>query len=124
MVGLPWRDSGGDDSQNQSAHHRDLDPIISCQFQDGELFVFEDQLFIERTGRSQFSDKWIALDRVQDVVYKKRLVISYIQITQAGVDASDGGLLSTPVDENTLHFGFGKRDCAKQARDEILEQLA
>lgn len=126
---FPWRgsenstdeDTAGDD---QKAYHRELDPIISCQCQDGELFVFEDQLFIERPKHSKFSDKWIALDQVIDVRYVRRFIISYLQIEQAGVDSDEAGLLSTPVDENTLHFGYGKRDCMIKARDEILERLS
>jgi hypothetical protein len=126
MVRLPWRDSGEDTSQDsdESAPHLDVDPVVSCQFQDGKLFVYEDQVFIERTDRSKFSDKWIAIEQVDDVTYSKRIVISYIQIAQEGFDTSGGGMLSAPVDENTLHFGYGKRDCAKRARDEILERVA
>lgn len=127
---LPWRGGDQDDSRSddatgddQDAYHRDLEPVISCQFQDGELFVFEDQLFIERPRSSKFSDKWIALNQVNDVIYAKRFVISYIQIDQVDFETDEGGFLSTPVDENTLHFGFGKRDCASRARDKILERL-
>ena len=131
MVRFPWQSQEQDESQDgatasgddRSDYHRDVEPVVSCQFQDGELFVFEDQLFIERSRRSTFSDKWIALDQVRDVTYAKRLVISYIQIEQEAFDNSEGGVLSTPVDENTLHFGRGKRECARDARDAILERL-
>jgi len=121
---FPWsrNQTDGDTEDEESEPHRDIEPVISCEFQDGTLFVFEDQLFIERTSKSTFSDRWIALDAVRGVRYSKRFVISYIQITQDDVDNDDGGLLSTPVDENTLHFGWGKRECAKRARDEILER--
>lgn len=130
MGWLPWRNRGSDEDEPESAtegddetpHDFDIEPVISCRFQDGKLFVFEDQLFIERPGRSKFPEKWIALDKVQDVTYAKRLVISYIQIEQREFDTSEQGLISSPVDENTLHFGFGKRDCARKARDAILER--
>ncbi len=130
MVRLPWRDRDGDESSPQeesgkggSEYHIDADPIVTCSFQDGTLYVYEDQLFLERSGRSKFADKWIAVDQVRTVTYAKRLVISYLQIEQVDFENSDSGLISSPVDENTFHFGYGKRDCAKRARDEVLERL-
>lgn len=111
------------DSEDQTEYHLEVDPIVSCQFQDGQLFVYEDQLFIERPSKSKFPDKWIAIDQVTDVIYGGRLMIKYVQIQQTGVENNEGGTLSTPVDENTLHFGFGKRDCAKRAREEIFERV-
>lgn len=103
-----------------SDHERsDQDPLVTCTFQDGTLSVFEDWVQIERPGRSKFDDKAIELADVQAVTYEKRLVISYLQLDQRGFDTEDGSLLSTPVDENTLHFGRGKRDCAKRAREAI-----
>lgn len=96
---------------------------VTCEFQDGTLRVFDDVLCIERPGRSKFSDKWIALNQVRGVNYQRRLVISYLQIEQVGFQLSDEGILSTPVDENTLHFGRGKRDCAQRATDEILDRM-
>lgn len=130
MVRLPWRDGDDDESSQQeesekdgSDYHVDLDPIVTCSFQDGTLYVYEDQLFLERSERSKFEDKWIALDQIRTVTYAKRLVISYLQIDQVDFENSDSGLISSPVDENTFHFGYGERDCAKRARDEILERL-
>jgi len=124
MVDLPWR--GGSDEGDESAPAvvDDADPIVICEFQDGTLHVFDDKIVIERTSRSKFPDKAIPLTEVRGVTYTKRLVISYIQIEQAGVENDTGSRLSTPVDENTLHFGRGKRSCAERARDTIQEQLA
>lgn len=141
MKWLPWGNSEQDDSDagvdsdaepdddtpdgdEDAAYHQEADPIVTCEFQDGTLYVFDDQLFIERTERSKFSEKWIALEQVTDVRYASRLVVGYIQIAQQGFENSEGGRLSAPVDENTLHFGHGKRACAKRARDAILERIA
>lgn len=99
------------------------EPVVSCQFQDGTLLVNRDAVTIERARRSKFNDKRIDLRDVEGVTYRKRLVISYLQIDQRGFETDDASLLSTPVDENTLHFGRGKRDCAKRARDEILSRM-
>lgn len=99
------------------------EPVVSCQFQDGTLLVHRDAVTIERARRSKFDDKRIDLRDVEGVTYRKRLVISYLQIDQRGFESDDASFLSTPVDENTVHFGRGKRDCAKRARDEILSRL-
>ncbi|PSQ37212.1 hypothetical protein BRD11_00340 [Halobacteriales archaeon SW_12_69_24] len=69
---------------------------LTCTFQDGRLHVGDAELRIERPGRSRFDDKRIDFGSVRAVTYEKRLVI-----------------------KNTLHFGRGKRDCARQARDAI-----
>ncbi len=119
MVELPGR---GDSSADNGDRPFDEDPVVACTFQDGSLYVFEDRVHIERPGRSKFEDKAIELADVWDVTFEKRLVISYLQIEQRGFDTEDGSLLSTPVDENTLHFGRGKRDCAKRARDAIRDE--
>lgn len=95
---------------------------MTCKFQDGTLKIHEDRVVIERARRSKFDDKEIAMDQVRGITYSKRLVISYLQIEQVDVENSEGSLLSTPVDENTLHFGRGKRSCAKRARDEVLSR--
>lgn len=100
------------------------EPVVSCQFQDGTLLVHRNAVTIERARRSKFDDKRIDLRDVEGVTYQKRLVISYLQINQRGFETDEASLLSTPVDENTLHFGRGKRDCAKRARHEILSRLA
>ena len=93
--------------------------IVTCSFQDGTLSVYDEWLHIERPDRSTFADTAIELADVTGVTYEKRLVISYLQIDQVGVETADGNLLSTPVDENTLHFSRGKRECARRARDAI-----
>lgn len=100
----------------------DREPIVTCRFQDGTLSVYDDEIYIERPGSSKFSDKRIEPSAVRDVTYEKRLIISYIQIVQTGFENGEEGLISTPVDENTLHFGRGKRDCAKRARDAIRDR--
>lgn len=115
MVDLPGRSGGPDDEDDTT----DEESILSCTFQDGTLYVYDEWLRIERPGRSKFSDKEIQLADVRGVTYEKRLVISYLQVEQAGVENDEGGLFSTPVDENTLHFGRGMRDCARRARDAI-----
>jgi len=124
MVDLPWRGGSGNEDDTAPDVVDDADPIVICEFQDGTLYVFEDSIAIERTSRSQFSDRAIPLAEVRGVTYAKRLVISYIQIEQAGVENDTGSRLSTPVDENTLHFGRGKRSCAERARDTIQDRLA
>ena len=114
MVDLPGRTEPSDDEVTI-----DGDVAVTCAFQDGSLYVGESALYIDRAGRSRFDDKRIDFAGVRDVTYERRLVISYLQIEQDGVEAAEGSLLSTPVDENTLHFGRGKRDCARRARDAI-----
>lgn len=115
--------SGRADGGEPAAPPAEGEPIVSCQFQDGELLVYRDSVTIERAKPSKFDDKRIALHDVVEVIYRKRLVISFIQIEQRGFETDDASLLSTPVDENTLHFGRGKRDCAQRARDEILSRI-
>ena len=114
MVNLPGRTEPSEDEAPI-----DGDVAITCAFQDGSLYVGESALYIDRSARSQFDDKRIDFAGVRDVTYERRLVISYLQNEQDGVEAAEGSLLSTPVDENTLHFGRGKRDCARRARDAI-----
>jgi len=99
------------------------DPLVTCEFQDGTIRVYENTVHIERSARSKFTDKAIPIEQIVDVVYSKRLVISYLQIHQSGVETDDENLLSTPVDENTLHFGHGKRACATRAAETIRSRL-
>jgi hypothetical protein len=113
MVDLPGRTEQSDDEVPID------DVAVTCAFQDGSLYVGESALYIDRSARSRFDGKRIDFAGVRDVTYERRLVISYLQIEQDGVEAAEGSLLSTPVDENTLHFGRGKRDCARRARDAI-----
>lgn len=134
MVRLPWRRNSGDDrddwddwddwdeSIDDSSDSED-DPLVSCQFQDGTLLVYEDRLKIERPSRSKFDDKWIAMNQVRGVRYEERLVIHYIQIEQVDFENDTEGFLSSPVDENTMHFGGGMRKCAREARDEIRSRM-
>lgn len=122
MSFLPWR--GGSDGQEPAGDSTDADAIHFCEFQDGTIAVHDDRIRIERSDNSKFEDTWIALNQVTDVTYERRLVISYLQIEQEGFENDEGGRLSTPVDANTLHFGRGKRDCAREARDTILELMA
>ncbi len=124
MVDLPGRDDTPDDGDRPASHTVDGDALVTCEFQDGTVRVFEDEVEIQRSSRSKFSDKRIPIAEITEVTYAKRLVISYLQIEQPGVQPDDASLLSTPVDENTVHFGRGKRDCAKRARDGIYERMA
>lgn len=118
MVRWPWSD---DDDETPVDPRTDLeaDPIHVCEFQDGTLYVYEDHVYIARAGPSKFEDKAIARTEITDVTYSKGS-ISYLQIEQVDFENDDGGFLSAPVDENTLHFGRGGRDCAQRAREELL----
>jgi hypothetical protein len=111
-----WGESDGEDPDDES--------LVSCNCQDGTISVHEDRVLIERTSRSKYDDKQISMDEIVGVEYSTGFVIGYIQVEQAGVESSDGGVISSPVDENTLHFGYGVRDCASEARDAILERAA
>jgi hypothetical protein len=115
MVDLPGRNGGSDGATDTT----DEESLVSCTFQDGTLYVYDEWLRIERPGRSKFSDRDVELADVRGVNYEKRLVISYLQVDEAGVENEEGGLFSTPVDENTLHFGRGMGGCARRARDAI-----
>ena len=124
MVDLPGR-SAEDESDGDPAGASPADEaVVSCEFQDGTLSVYGDRVVIERSGASRFDDTEIPFDRIEDVTYAGRLVIGYLQILTPDVTADTSSLLSTPVDENTLHFGRGKRDCAQRARDAILERTS
>jgi len=126
MVRAPWRSQSGDENQVAEAAEDapDEDPIVSCDCQDGTIVVYEDAVHIERASPSTFEDKRIPMAEISDVVFAKRLFINYVQIEQLNVDNSEGSLLSTPVGENTVHFGRGKRGCIGRARDAILERIA
>ena len=118
MVDLPGR-SGESESDGGPAGE---DPTVSCSFQDGTLSVYDEWLHVERPGRSKFSDKAIELADVRGVTDERRFVVSYLQIREAGFENDEGGRLSTPVGANTLHFGRGKRDCARRAADAIRDR--
>ena len=123
MVDLPWRGEEADEAGSVPDDGAGGEPIVTCQFQDGTLRVYNDVIDIDRSSRSKFEDKEIPLSEVRGVTYSKRLVISYIQIDQVGAETDTASRLSTPVDENTLHLGRGKRSCAKRARDAIRARL-
>lgn len=121
MVRLPWRrDDDGDDEEEPASPGPDDDPLVECEFQDGTLLVYEDRVVIERAGPSKFADKTIPRDEITDATYAKGIAIGYLQIEQAGFENDTKGFLSSPVDENTLHFGRGARACAEEAREELL----
>lgn len=105
------------------AEYDEAEPIVSCKFQDGTLYVYQDMIHIERRKGSRFTDKWIALTEIHEVTVRKRLFINFLQLEQAGFETGSGGFITTPVDENTLHFGRGKRDCAERAADEIRKRV-
>ena len=120
MVRLPWRRRSEDGEDSPPGGLDEVEPLLTCAFQDGTLYVYDDHVFVERAGPSRFSDKTIPRDEITDVTYSKGLVIGYLQVEQVGVENDPGGFLSSPVDENTLHFGRGGRDCAEEAREELL----
>jgi hypothetical protein len=122
---LPWqsRDDPDDRDGQAGAGPPDCDPAHSCEFMDGTLAVCENAMYIDRSSNSKFADKSIPMTEVRDVTFEKRLFISYLQIDQFDVENGEGGLFSTPVDENTLHFGRGQRLCARRARDAIFERM-
>lgn len=126
MVKLPWRDSGSSGDGGDSAGDGDggsdphPDAIVVCEFQDGTLAVYVDRVEIERVARSRFDDRTIPVDEITGVDLSTGITIGYLQIEQAGVPVDTGGLLSDPVNANTVHFSRGGRDCAKRAREEIL----
>jgi hypothetical protein len=123
MVDLPW---GGSDTATESdqsgTDHPDA--VLVCEFQDGTLAVYEDEVRITRVPRSKFEAKTIPAAEITGVTYESGITVGYIQIEQAGVELDTGGLLSDPVDENTLHFQRNGRDCATEARDAILERAS
>jgi len=129
MVEFPWSRGGADDATDDGADGGGgeaetagdhADALVVCTFQDGTLAVYADRVVVERARRSRFDDKTIPIDEIEDVTLTNGLVVGYLQIEQVGVEPDSGGLLSSPIDENTLHFGHGGRDCASTARTEIL----
>lgn len=117
MVRLPWRSADDDDTVEKPP-----DALVECSFQDGSLFVYDDRVRITRPNRSRFDGKTVDMGRITGVRYEKGLTIGYLQIEETGVEADSAGLLSDPVDENTVHFGRGGRECARNARDAILDR--
>jgi hypothetical protein len=123
MVRLPWRGGDDEDDRDEARDDESEESLVSCSFQDGSLSVYEGRVQIERSSSSNFESKSIPTDEVRDVSYSGGRIIGYLQIEQTGIDPADGGRFSAPVDENTLHFGYGSRDCAQKARDRIFEQM-
>lgn len=137
MVRLPWRRGSGETTEGTRepedapeaeetgepvAADDGPEPVVSCDFQDGTLSVYEDRVRIERPGRSRFDDTSIPAGEITGVEFSAGLTIGYLQIEREGVAGDTGGLLSDPVDEHTVHFGRGDRACAREARDAILER--
>jgi len=119
MVDLPWRDS---EEGNEVEPERHADAVVVCEFQDGTVAVYDEEVVIDRVPRSRFVDTTIPAPEITGVDYSEGITVGYLQIEQAGVEADRGGLFSDPVNRNTLHFGRGDRDCARTARDAILER--
>ena len=123
MVRWPWQGRGDDEAEGDNeAEGDDHDALVECAFQDGTLRVYDGRIEIERPGRSRHDDTTIELDDVLDVRYEKGLTIGYLQIEQRGVPPDSAGVLSDPVDKNTVHFGRRQRDCAQRAREAIERQ--
>jgi len=120
MVNLPWGGDGDATVGEPSDDHPDA--VLVCEFQDGTLAVYEDRVVIERVDRSKFEDRTIPADEITGVDHEPGITVGYFQIEQSGVPVDSGGMLSDPVNPNTLHFTRGSRDCAKRARDAILER--
>lgn len=121
MINLPWgRSSDTDAGTDPSAEHPNADVV--CEFQDGTLAVYEGHVAITRVARSNFQDREIPVEEITGVDYDGGITIGYIQIEQVDVPVESGGLLSDPVNPNTLHFDRGGRECGKKARDAILER--
>lgn len=103
--------------------HDDADPLVSCSLQGGTLSVYDDRVVIDRSSASIHEDKTIPLAEVHDVEYAGGLLTGHIQIHQDGVEPATAGILSHPVDENTLYFPRSKRSCAREASEAILERV-
>jgi len=121
MIDFPWgRGSDTDAATDPSTDHSDA--VVVCEFQDGTLAVYDDYVAITRVDRSNFDNREIPVGKITGVDYNGGITIGYIQIEQVDVPVDSGGLLSDPVNPNTLHFDRGGRECAKKARDAILER--
>ena len=107
---------------SQNAANGAADSLVTCSIQGGTLSVYEDRVVIERSGASIHEDKTVPMDEVRGVAYSSGWLTGHIQIEQVGVEPDEAGILSHPVDENTLYFPRSKRSCARDARDAILER--
>jgi hypothetical protein len=97
------------------------EPVVSCTLQGGTVSVYEGKIDIERSSASMFEDKTIPMSEVRGVAYESGILTGHIQVEQVGVVPDEAGLLGHPVDENTLYISRSKRQCARRARDAILE---
>ena len=128
MIKLPWRGAGssgdgadaGSTAGGAAAPDPHADAVVVCEFQDGTVAVYADRVEIERAARSRFDDRTIPTEEITGVDFSTGITIGYLQIEQTGVPVDAGGLLSDPVNPNTVHFSRGDRECAKAAREEIL----
>ncbi|MFB6117224.1 hypothetical protein [Halosegnis sp.] len=122
MVKWPWRRAAGESETTESTDDQHAEAVVVCRVQDATLAVYEDRIVIERARRSRFDDVTVPLTEVVGVDYDEGLTIGYLQLERTGVTPDAGGLLSDPVNPQTVHFGRGDRDCARRARDAILER--
>jgi hypothetical protein len=125
MVDLPWRRTRDETGEGvgTAADDDHGDAAVVCRFQDGTLAVYDDRVVIERASRSRFDDRTFSYDEIAGVDYDTGITIGFLQLEVVGVEPDTGGLLSDPVNERTVHFGRGERDCAASARDAILERI-
>ena len=114
--------AGHMDANQDAAGGAEADSLVTCSLQGGTLSVYEDRVVIERSGASIHEDKTVPMDEVRGVAYSGGWLTGHIQIEQVGVEPDEAGVLSHPVDENTLYFPRSKRSCARDARDAILER--
>lgn len=98
--------------------------VVSCRLQGGTLSVYPDRVVIDRSSASIHADKTIPFDEVVGVTFEAGLLTGHIQVEQVAVEPAESGLFSHPVDENTLYVSRGKRSCARDARDAILERMS
>lgn len=123
MVDLPWQRGSEDDDPDPATERVDVshdDALLTCEFHDGSIAVYADEVVIERAKRSSFEETTIPMADIVDVDYAKGITIGYLQIEVVGVEPDEGGWFSDPVNERTLHFGRQGRTCAREAREEIL----
>lgn len=111
-MGAPGEDEGSPESE----------PLVTCTLQGGTLSVHDDHVSIERSSASMFEDKRIPMAEIRGVEFTAGITTGHIQILQAGVEPDEAGLLSHPVDENTLYVSRLRRGCAERARDDVLER--
>lgn len=122
MVRLPWRSDPEEDDTPNDEEGLGVEPVVSCSFQDGTIRVYEDHVHIERPDRSRFEDRTVPMDKITGVEFSGGITIGYLQVRQRGFDHDSPGLLSDPIDANTVHLGRTERGCATDARDAILER--